>query len=487
MRIRFWGTRGSIATPGPATLRYGGNTACVEVRLDDGTLIVLDCGTGARPLGQALMASGERPIRGHLFISHTHWDHIQGFPFFAPLFLPGNEWDIYAPASAGHTLEEVLAGQMEYTYFPVRLDQLGATIRFHDLTEGTFHIGGTQITTHYLNHPALTLGYRIDAGGASVVYATDHEPHGHRNLDLQEGAGAAPLVQPLHRGDQCHVQFLDRADLVIHDAQFTAAEDPSHIGWGHTAAEQVVDFALAAGVEKLALFHHDPTHDDATLDLLVGACRRRAAWERPSDGAALEITAAAEGESIDLSEDPAFVARRQAAQWEPVLQRSRPVRGASSVAQALLPVEGHAAPIAPPTSTSTADRYAGEETVLLIGGAMRLERLRQALLPEPLRLLAATDPSAGVALAQTAHPDLIVVGADGLSADALEVCRALRRDGHLVPIILVTDQRDAGPAVFEAGATDHLLEPLTPAQIRARTCLWLQRWRQSVRAGTIGL
>src|SRR5262249_4992838 len=128
MRIRFWGVRGSLPKPGPTTLRYGGNTSCVELRADDGTLVILDCGTGAHGLGQALVAAAERPIRGHLLISHTHWDHIQGFPFFAPLFASGNEWDIYAPGGLGQELAATLAGQMQYTYFPVSLDQLGATI-----------------------------------------------------------------------------------------------------------------------------------------------------------------------------------------------------------------------------------------------------------------------------------------------------------------------------------------------------------------------
>ena len=142
MDVRFWGTRGSVAKPGPTTLRYGGNTSCVEVRTADGTLIVLDCGTGAHGLGQALLASGEHPLRGHLLITHTHWDHIQGFPFFAPLFVPGNEWDLYAPGSVGQQSKRTLAGQMEYEYFPVTLEQLNATIRYHDLVEGQFAIGG---------------------------------------------------------------------------------------------------------------------------------------------------------------------------------------------------------------------------------------------------------------------------------------------------------------------------------------------------------
>src|SRR5687768_13541390 len=135
MDVRFWGTRGSLAKPGPSTVRYGGNTSCVEVRGADGTLVVLDCGTGAHELGQALAASGQHPVSGHLLISHTHWDHIQGFPFFAPLFMAGNEWDVYAPQGLGHRLEAALAGQMEYTYFPITLGALAAAVRYHELTE----------------------------------------------------------------------------------------------------------------------------------------------------------------------------------------------------------------------------------------------------------------------------------------------------------------------------------------------------------------
>src|SRR5215813_6112138 len=249
MDVRFWGTRGSVAKPGPTTLRYGGNTSCVEVRITDGTLIVLDCGTGAHGLGQALLASGEHPLRGHLLITHTHWDHIQGFPFFAPLFVPGNEWDLYAPGSVGQQLETTLAGQMEYTYFPVTLEQLNATIRYHDLVEGQFAIGGVRIITQYLNHPALALGYRLEADGVAVVYAVDHEPH------VRDGSATASLrtrlagALPVHREDQRHVEFLAGADLVIHDAQYTAAEYPKKITWGHTPVEWAVDYALAAGAK----------------------------------------------------------------------------------------------------------------------------------------------------------------------------------------------------------------------------------------------
>src|SRR5262249_24175980 len=175
----------------------------------------------------------------------------------------------------GHQLETTLAGQMEYTYFPVMLDQLKATLRYHDLTEGQFAIGPIRITTQYLNHPALALGYRLEADGVAVVYATDHEPHGRDEPD-RSGRGPGTLEAPrAHREDERHVEFLAGADLVIHDAQYTAAEYPHKMTWGHTPAEWAVDYALAAGARRLALFHHDPLRDDEAVDRLVDVCRQR--------------------------------------------------------------------------------------------------------------------------------------------------------------------------------------------------------------------
>ena len=172
-----------MATPGPSTLRYGGNTSCVELRTRAGTLIVFDCGTGARGPGSVAARSGGGPISGAMLLGHSHWDHIQGFPFFGPAFVPGNAFTIYAPTGGDKQLSEVLAGQMQYTYFPVRLDQLQAQIDFHDLGEDTFTIGDATVQAQYLNHTALTLGYRVTAGGVTVVYATDHEPNASSRLD----------------------------------------------------------------------------------------------------------------------------------------------------------------------------------------------------------------------------------------------------------------------------------------------------------------
>ena len=201
MRIRFWGTRGSVPTPGPGTVRYGGNTSCVEVRTDGGTLLVLDCGTGARGLGLRLLeeaASAGPPPAGSILIGHTHWDHIHGLPFFAPLFVPGSRWDVFGPRGLGRTLDNVLAGQMEYQYFPIGLDEVNAEVHYHDLVEGVFEFGDATIRTQYLNHPALTLGFRIEADGATVVYASDHEPHRRRLLPVAacRGWGVPTRVTP---------------------------------------------------------------------------------------------------------------------------------------------------------------------------------------------------------------------------------------------------------------------------------------------------
>lgn len=288
LRVKFWGTRGSLAKPGRATVRYGGNTSCVQVTSAAGTLVVLDCGTGIHDLGQALMASGKQPLRGSILISHTHWDHIQGLPFFAPLFVPGNEWNIYAPRGLGQSLRETLAGQMQYTYFPVSIEQLGAQIHYHELIEGEFCIDELKVTTHYLNHPALTLGYRIEGGGATVVYACDHEPF---------TPPVAASNQSLGSQDRRHAEFLAGADLVIHDAQYTATEYPKKIGWGHSSMEYAMDVCRAAGARQLAFTHHDPLRDDDTIDRLVATVR----LAKADATSALEVFGAADGMVVELA------------------------------------------------------------------------------------------------------------------------------------------------------------------------------------------
>jgi CheY-like chemotaxis protein len=451
MRVRFWGTRGSLAKPGPTTVRYGGNTSCVEVRTADGTLIVLDCGTGAHGLGQALLRGQSRPVHGHLLISHTHWDHIQGFPFFAPLFVPGNVWDIYAPGGLGKCLEDTLAGQMEYAYFPVTLNQLGATIRYHDLVEGMLKLRDAHVSTRYLNHPALTLGYRLQVGSAVVVYATDHEPHAPPALGIVYSSGSEADALPAHREDQRHIEFLGGADLVIHDAQYTVAEYAQKVGWGHSPLEYTVDVALAAGVKRLALFHHDPLRDDEALDRLVEACR----WRVAAVHGALEVFAAAEGQVIELPE-----------------QDSAMAQGRTSEVSAA--VDETAATV-------------GRETVLIVDDEPDIvDILVSTLAPEGYRLLFAYDGETALRLARAERPALILLDWRMPGRDGLEVCRALRADADLriskVPVVLLTAQmgEEHIAAGFSSGVTDYLTKPFKPAHVRSRVRGWLLRSRPDV-------
>ncbi|HXD98481.1 MAG TPA: response regulator [Candidatus Acidoferrum sp.] len=436
MRIRFWGTRGSIPKPGPATVRYGGNTSCVEVRAD-GTLIVLDCGTGAHELGQQLVAGNPGPMRGHLLITHTHWDHIQGFPFFAPLFVAGSEWDVYAPRQMGRTLEEILGGQMHRTYFPVPLGELAATIRYHELTEGVFDLDAVRVTTRYLNHPAPALGYRLESNGVVVVYATDHEPHSRHHPDA---TGDAARV---HREDARHIEFLAGADLVIHDATYTLEEYPARLSWGHTPAEWAVDFAVAARARRLALFHHEPSRTDRAIDQLLAACRQRLpARDAP------EIFAAAEG-------------------------------------QYLVVVRPGAAPAAStPVVAVTAERAAlrNKTTVLVADDDPDVMAvIVETLEPEGYRVLTASDGDAALQIARDERPDIVVLDWMMPGQDGLAVCRALRQepDPKLaeVPVILITGRADAQDtaAGFNAGVTDYLTKPFKPTHLVARLQSWLIR------------
>ncbi|TMQ22008.1 MAG: response regulator [Candidatus Rokuibacteriota bacterium] len=440
MRIRFWGTRGSIAKPGPGTVRYGGNTSCVEVRADD-TLIVLDCGTGAHELGQQIIAATQEPVRGHLLISHTHWDHIQGFPFFLPLFRAGYEWDVYAPRQLGRTLEEILAGQMQYTYFPVPLGELAATIRYHELTEGTFELGRVRVVTRYLNHPAPALGYRLEAGGVSLVYATDHEPHSRHHAERRPAESSAPV----HAEDKRHIEFLAGADLLIHDAQYTLEEYPEHLSWGHCPAEWAVDFAVAAKVRRLALFHHDPTRDDRAIDALLARCRQRAA-ARPD---APEIFAAAEG------------------QYLVVVRPGAEPRAAATGATA----EAGTAPS--PMRAATVLVADDDPDVMAV--------LLETLEPEGFRVLSAGDGDAALALARAERPDVVVLDWMMPGQDGLAVCRALRADSDPriaeVPVVLITGRTDAADTAtgFAAGVTDYLTKPFKPSHLLARLQAWLLR------------
>ena len=428
MRVRFFGTRGSIATPGPHTLRYGGNTSCIEVQSSAGTLVILDMGTGAAVLGRELMARGE-PSRGHILISHTHWDHIQGIPFFAPLFVPGFEWDIYGPRGVHQGLRQTLAGQMQSAYFPVTLEQLGAAIRYRELVEGRLRIGDIEVTCRYLNHPALTLGYRLEADGAALVYACDHEPHSHA---LATGVG------DFLGEDRRHAEFLAGADLVVHDAQYRASEYPQKIGWGHSTIEYACAVARLAKVGQLALTHHDPMRDDAAIDALVDSLR--------AEGFRLagpHIVAAAEGHEVELSRRP-FVA----------------------VAKSWLSAE------APPSTA-----LAGRSAVLAMTTPSKIAELSDLLRDDEVHahVCAVADAPA---LAEREKPMLVLLEDTG-DDRATQACRAIRRlrdIGDGLPIVVVmSSEHHARADGVDDGFTDVLVEPYSPNYARTRIRAWLMR------------
>ncbi|OLC58843.1 MAG: hypothetical protein AUH85_00110 [Chloroflexi bacterium 13_1_40CM_4_68_4] len=276
-RLRFWGTRGSIATPGPSTVRYGGNTACVELRGPDGELVVFDAGTGLRELGQHLLRDGnEHPLKVHLFISHLHWDHIQGLPFFRPAFDPRNKLTIYGPAQKKQPLRRLLRIGMDDPFFPVDLDAMPAGVKVKELGKSSFELGSLRVKSARLFHPSPRLGYRVEARGHAIAYVTDTED-AHRD-------GEPNPVLALARG----------ADILIHDAQYVDADRKP--GWGHTTMESAVDVALRAGVRELVLYHHDPERSDDALDDI----ERRAAKVVRSRGGKLRVRVAREGMQLEV-------------------------------------------------------------------------------------------------------------------------------------------------------------------------------------------
>ena len=270
-------------------MRYGGNTPCVEVRTQDGTLIILDCGTGARKLGVRLAQGGV--VRAHILIGHTHSDHIQGLPFCVPALMSGSHVTIYGPAGIDRSFPRAISGQMDYAYFPVPIAHVAAELDYQELGEEEFAVGNVTVQTQYLNHTAPCLGYRIAAGGAVLVYATDHEPNAETLWRSDRHRRDYTPSAMLHAADSRHAEFLHNADLVIHDAQYLASEYAQKIRWGHSTMEYAVDVAIAANAKRLVLFHHEPSRTDVALDRLLSDATQRAA----AAGSSLEVLAAAEG------------------------------------------------------------------------------------------------------------------------------------------------------------------------------------------------
>ncbi len=277
--VRFWGVRGSIPSPGAMTQKYGGNTSCIELRIG-GRLIIIDAGSGIRELGNFLLKNDlpKGAINADIFLTHTHWDHILGFPFFAPIYIPGTELRVHGPVSfEDETLAEVVGGQMKYRYFPVNMRELASNIVYDRLQEnpGMELGGGLRLRTKILNHPLTALGYRFEYAGKVICTCYDTEPY--RNLFITDPEDPAYDGEMAKEGEQVakemtelQEQFFSGADLLIHDAQYLIEEyQQKYLNWGHSPMETVIESAGRAEVKQLALFHHDPERSDEELDLLA--------------------------------------------------------------------------------------------------------------------------------------------------------------------------------------------------------------------------
>jgi phosphoribosyl 1,2-cyclic phosphodiesterase len=284
--VTFWGTRGSIPTPGPDTARYGGNTACIGIGSPGSRLLILDAGSGLRPLGHELMKHRNGPLTVDMLLSHTHWDHIQGLPFFKPLSSRGTSVSIYGAAQEGVPLKDILGRQMDPMVFPVPLDALAAALKVVEIAEGEFDLDQFRVCAFRLRHPGTTLGYRLipTSRGREIAYVTDNEL----------GAGGSYELAPNWRARM--VQFLEGTDTLIHDAMYLDQIIQARAGWGHSTPRQAVDLAAEARCRRLVLFHHEPEHDDDALDRLVRDTRAYAGRVAPN----LEVEAAVEGMKFSL-------------------------------------------------------------------------------------------------------------------------------------------------------------------------------------------
>ena len=347
--------------------------------------------------------------------------------------MPGNEWDIYGPKGLGVSLREALAGQMQYTYFPVALDQCGAKIRYHDLVEGTFDIDDIKVFTQYLNHPALTLGYRLEADGVAVVYACDHEPH---SRILATGHGE------ITGQDLRHAEFVNRADLLIHDAQFIAEEYPAKIGWGHSTVEYAVTLSEYAEVKRVALTHHDPLRDDDAIDRLLASIRERLR----ENASSLDVFAAVEGQVVEVT---------------PSAEKGPASRAGEFQAQT---------PIEPALA----------ELFVLLGMAdtKMAATFSEVIRAEGIDVEVFSDIDEARKLIAKHRPSLAVLEHDPPRIDGVETCRVIRQQDndheHELPVVVVASEDDRATGAA-AGVTDWLIKPFTGAYARTKIRAWVLR------------
>jgi len=310
MKVRFWGVRGSLPVPGRHTNRYGGNTSCVEIKPRGDWPIIIDAGTGIRKLGKSMMENAFREGRGTAFvlISHTHWDHIQGLPFFSPFYAAGNEIHVFARQREDTHLQHVFASQTEDPYFPVPLAALRADIEFHELVEGTrFDVGRATVTCTRLNHPWIAMAYRVDVDGASVVYCSDTAPFTDVLLEHEFIATPPKVGGPLDPSVAAKLASMRAAlvamcrgtDLLIYDTQFTPEEYRQRPHWGHSTPDDAILVAREAGVKRLCLYHHAPARTDDQQDAILTAYRDQVR----ASGDAFEVLCAYEGLEVALGDD----------------------------------------------------------------------------------------------------------------------------------------------------------------------------------------
>ncbi len=299
MKLKFWGVRGSIPTPGKDTVRYGGNTPCLELRLDNDELIIFDAGTGIRNLGDHIVNTGEF-INAHLLITHPHWDHIQGFPFFKPAFIAGNELTIVGTERPDKKLQQIIAEQMNKIYFPIQLHELNAKIKFLPVGDSNvISIFGATVKTSYVNHPGFTVGYRLEYKGKTLVYISDNEPYDRtaaKRLANFEEIVKAKFEEGNGDANQRVFEFCRDADVLIHDATYTPEEYIDRVGWGHSHYLFTIRIAVEANVKRLYLFHHDQNHSDDKVDEILRKCKK----EIKSRGYKFECEAAIENAEITI-------------------------------------------------------------------------------------------------------------------------------------------------------------------------------------------
>ena len=293
MKVKFWGVRGSIPSPGPKTVRYGGNTTCIEVRTDDNQLVILDGGSGIFALAQTLLK--ELPVTAHIFNTHSHWDHIQGLPFFIPIFIPGNRIKLHGSFDpiTGEGPERIMNVQMQYSYFPIREAEMKSRIEYVTVMPNEIvELGATMVTPTLLNHPVVNLGYRIDCNGKSMFFTGDHEPHTNIYDPGDDGyAEYQALIEEQHRAI---VEAIQGVDILVADCSYTIEEYPAKKGWGHGTFDSSIELAKATGAKFLFCTHHEPTRSDDDLEKVFAQALARHAGSIGE----LDIRLAREGEEI---------------------------------------------------------------------------------------------------------------------------------------------------------------------------------------------